>query len=67
MKKLSTTDAKRAAANDKPEDGNGKIERVKVTTSLRTVPANGFANEGLISLFSLGSLSNGLLCRVVAH
>jgi hypothetical protein len=36
MKKQGTTDAKRAAANDKPE--NGKGEKTKVTTSLRTVP-----------------------------
>ena len=34
MKKQGTTDAKKAAANDK-ENGNGKA---KVTTSLRTVP-----------------------------
>jgi hypothetical protein len=37
MKKQGTTDAKRAAANDK-ENGNGKAEKAKVTTSLRTVP-----------------------------
>ena len=37
MKKQGTTDAKRAAANDK-ENGNGKTEKAKVTTSLRTVP-----------------------------
>ncbi len=36
MKKQNTTDAKRAAANDKPE--NGKADKPKVTTSLRTVP-----------------------------
>jgi hypothetical protein len=36
MKKQGTTDAKRAAANDKPE--NGKAEKAKVTTSLRIVP-----------------------------
>lgn len=36
MKKKSTTDAKKAAANDKPE--NWKAEKAKVTTSLRTVP-----------------------------
>jgi hypothetical protein len=36
MKKPGTTDGKRAAANDKPE--NGKAEKVKVTTSLRTIP-----------------------------
>jgi hypothetical protein len=36
MKRQSTTDAKRAAANDKPENGN--TEKAKVTTSLRTVP-----------------------------
>jgi hypothetical protein len=36
MKKQAATDAKKAAANDKPE--NGKAEKAKVTTSLRTVP-----------------------------
>jgi len=36
MKKQSTTEEKRAAANDKPE--NGKAGKAKVTTSLRTVP-----------------------------
>src|SRR5277367_462886 len=36
MKKHGTTDAKKAA-NDK-ENGNGKTEKAKVTTSLRTVP-----------------------------
>ena len=36
MKKQAATDAKKAAANDKPE--NGKGEKAKVTTSLRTVP-----------------------------
>ena len=36
MKKQGTTDAKRAAANDKPE--NGKTEKAKAATSLRTVP-----------------------------
>src|SRR5271170_6322166 len=38
MKKQgTTTDGKRAAANDK-QNGNGKAEKAKVTTSLRTVP-----------------------------
>ena len=36
MKKQPATHAKKAAANDKPE--NGKTEKAKVTTSLRTVP-----------------------------
>jgi|SRR5580692_2414642 hypothetical protein len=36
MKKQNTTDVKRAAANDKPE--NGKADKPKATTSLRTVP-----------------------------
>jgi hypothetical protein len=36
MKKQAATDAKKAAANDKPE--NGTAEKAKVTTSLRTVP-----------------------------
>jgi len=36
MKKQAATDAKKAAANDKPE--NGKVEKAKPTTSLRTVP-----------------------------
>jgi hypothetical protein len=35
MKKQAATDAKKAAANDKPE--NEKAEKAKVTTSLRTV------------------------------
>jgi hypothetical protein len=37
MKKQAATDAKTAAANDK-ENGNGKAEKAKVTTSLRIVP-----------------------------
>jgi hypothetical protein len=36
MKKQAPTDAKKAAANDKPEIG--KAEKAKVITSLRTVP-----------------------------
>jgi hypothetical protein len=36
MKRQAATDSKRSAANDKPE--NGKAEKTKVTTSLRTVP-----------------------------
>jgi hypothetical protein len=36
MKKQAATDAKKAAANDKPN--NGTTERTKVTTSLRIVP-----------------------------
>src|SRR5258708_34492520 len=36
MKEPAATDAKKAGANDKPE--NGKAEKAKVTTSLRTVP-----------------------------
>jgi hypothetical protein len=36
MKKQAATDAKKAAANDKPE--NGKTEKTKVTTSPRAVP-----------------------------
>jgi hypothetical protein len=35
MKKQRTTDLKKAAANDKE---NGKDEKTKVTTSLKTVP-----------------------------
>jgi hypothetical protein len=37
MRKQGATDAKRAGANDE-ENGNGKTEKAKVTTSLRTVP-----------------------------
>ena len=36
MKKQSATDTKKVAPNDKPE--NGKAEKAKGTTSLRTVP-----------------------------
>jgi hypothetical protein len=36
MNKKAATDGKKAAANDKPE--NGTAEKAKVTTSLRTVP-----------------------------
>jgi len=36
MKKKAATDGKKAAANDKPE--NGTAEKAKVMTSLRTVP-----------------------------
>lgn len=37
MKKQAATDTKKAAANDK-ENGNGKAEKARMTTSLRTVP-----------------------------
>ncbi|HXM63008.1 MAG TPA: hypothetical protein VN950_19255 [Terriglobales bacterium] len=40
MKRRAATDAKRSAANDKPENGKGKSENAKATTSLRTVPPN---------------------------
>jgi hypothetical protein len=36
MKKQTATDAEKAASNDKPE--NGKADRPRVTTSLRTLP-----------------------------
>jgi hypothetical protein len=36
MKKKAATDGKKAAANDKPE--NGTAEKAKLTTSFRTVP-----------------------------
>lgn len=42
MKKQGATDAKKAAANDKPE--NGKADKPKVATSLRTVPPEGEAD-----------------------
>jgi hypothetical protein len=38
MKKQVTTDVKRAAANDKEENANGKTEKAKVVASLRAVP-----------------------------
>ena len=41
MKKRAATDAKKAAANDNPE--NGKTEKAKVATSLRTVPPERYA------------------------